>query len=216
MRHYDAGTAFVMPAFTDMDISLLESLASRQHKKRAGHIMDTLLRMYPYRKLLRRGSRLRCIDACLLSKLEKQKSIERTDIRRRAYRLGLRGRIHALCHILNVSFPSLCILVEAYVLYKQQSSMGLDTFYPIHDIMGLLDRIYSHKTIRNSSSILCRRGFATKTCPNTIVLTTLGIQNLQPHDLVLDEIHGWISAIPVTLGRMTVERPEYVGRIVRH
>ena len=199
----------------DSDIELLEVMRFGIYKKRKGSSTETLLRLYPYKESVRWDAELYDTDPRTLYRLRRQKCIELIHGRRKRYRLTRRGRFHVLCHVFDVGFLCMCILVEAYTLSLYQNRAGLESIYPVYDMTDLFGHMYSTKTICNATGVLYGKELAVRVSNGTLQLLPDVTRRMSEHSAVIAELHTWICAIPSTMNKMAIEDPVRLQRIRR-
>ncbi len=181
---------------TDARSRLMHLAKNRQ--KTGSRRTDLLARFYPHKKLSTRdmpgddGSNM--YD--FVSKQVKKGLLEKADgTPGRRYQLTRTGRICVLRGILGVSFLCMCILTEAYVVNAYQAKNRTRLLYPSYELVEQLARIYSRKSIRNTTSRMCRSGFATHVGRQIIALRGPTMKRLERHDVVIRELHDIISGL---------------------
>ncbi len=181
---------------TDARSRLMHLAKNRQ--KTGSRRTGLLARFYPHKKLSTRdmpgddGGGM--YD--FVSKQVKKGLLEKADdTSGRRYCLTRTGRICVLRGILGVSFLCMCILTEAYVVNTYQAAQGTRLLYPSDELAEQLARIYSRKSIRNTTSRMCRSGFATHVGRQIIALRKPTIKRLGRHDAVIRELHDLICGL---------------------
>ena len=129
-----------------------------------------------------------------INKMARRGYIERVDGRSVGcrYRITLRGKCLAVCHVLNLRFVSLCVLAEARTMHAMQDECGVAREYPVCLLETSLEGLYAAKTIRNAASVLCSLGLADPVRDGVICLRT---SDFGEFESVLDELHEWTAGV---------------------
>ena len=122
------------------------------------------------------------------------KTSDRKEKYNRSYSLTPYGRWFAMCTRLNVSFLSLCMLSDIYVLQKTMNESGTDGFYPVVRIRELIENTtnknttYSGRYLRIKFQQLIKQKIVKRLQKNIVSIYPnffAHLKNNYEHDLML-------------------------------
>lgn len=136
------------------------------------------------------------------------KTSERNPSRNRVYFLTQQGRWFAISSILNVSFLSLCMLSDIYVVQRTMNETGKNGFYPVVRMMELIENatnkrsMYSKRYLQKNLRQLTNQNIVKRLQKNIVSIHPHVFTLLQNYDHDLTNIQRWFYSTIDGLGVM--------------
>ena len=207
-----------MPRTYEIESShMLKNIRNFRHNENMDfEPVSILLKFYPDKTLaakdIHRNSDYLYHNVTRLAKQNYLEKIDKNHVAAR-YKITLRGKCRILCCKFGTSFLCLCILAEAYSIYKHQITNRCRDIYTLYDIEDTFAGIFTEKSVRNAGSRLCTRGLVYRISNNMIRIEKNTLKKLDEYDKDMNELHEWIISVPNQLNQLLIEDPDALNKI---